>query len=100
MKIEIEFTSSYEADVTIDGRRLRYGLNGRTGAWSYQGTLSPHDRENTIGGMVAMALSGKLITILQGHTPDEPNAASEPWGTWETLTETAREEVAEAMDSF
>ena len=97
MEIKIEFSNSYEAVMTIDGRRLEYGLQDNV--FRFKGNdVSYEDLEKTIGGLVALKLTSPLIDILQGWMPDEPSPDEDVWGTWETLTETAAQEVAEAMD--
>lgn len=94
MKIEIEFTSSYEADITIDGKRLRYcllgkdaGLTGLTGA----------ERERTIGGLVAGKLIEPFYDILQGWLPDEESPDNDCWETWEKLSPRVANELAHKL---
>ena len=91
MKIEIEFESSYEADITIDGRTLKYGY--QNGSWSFMSTLSAADADTTIGGMVASRISYILIEILQHWMPESENPEGEMWGTWETLDEDTADEL-------
>lgn len=94
MKIEIEFNSSYEATVNIDGRELK--LEGRRGMWTFEG-MTCDEGEGTIGGIVANKLMMPLIDILQGWMPDEESPDDDCWETWEKLTESAADEVYDAI---
>lgn len=97
MKIEIEFTSSYSADITIDGKQMKYCLIGqKTGLTG----IEPELLEDSIGGIVALKITGVLTSILQGWMPDEQNADDCCWGTWDKLTESASEEVTEAINPW
>lgn len=98
MKIEIEFTSSYEATMTIDGRKLTYKLIGRSSG--LQGLPEGQTCEDSIGGMVAQKLCNQLTDILQGWMPDEQNAEDCCWGTWERLSEKANDQVFEAISPW
>lgn len=94
MKIEIEFTSSYEAAITIDGKVINYCLIGKNSGLT---GLSGIELDETIGGAVAQILTSPLSKILQGWMPDEPNPDGDPWGTWDTLSEKARDEVFDSI---
>lgn len=95
MKIKIEFTSSYTADITIDGKKITYDLIGRNTGLS---GIEPDLIENTIGGIIAQKLTSPLRDILQGWLPDEPNPKNCCWDTWEKLSESAQQEVSNAID--
>lgn len=97
MKIEIEFNSSYEADITIDGRKMKYGYSGAEGCWKFKDGIKAAEHDSTIGGIIAGKLTSPLIDILQGWMPDEPSPDDDCWETWETLTESAADEVADAI---
>ena len=81
MKIEIEFTNSYEADLLIDGRKLKYGY--KHGMWQFFEGLEDDEVDATIGGIVACKLTSPLIDILQGWIPEElvhqPSSSSVCW---------------------
>lgn len=94
MTIKIEFKSSYEASITLDGRKLKYGYDGRKGCWRFFSGIEPKEHENTIGGLVLHKLSGPLIDILQGSSPEFESPDGDNWKTWEMLPE----EVAEAVE--
>lgn len=97
MKIEIELKGSTEANITIDGRKMRYGYKASAGCWTFLEGMNPGEGDNTIGGMVACKLASPLIDILQAWLPEEESPDGDCWGTWETLSESAAEEVEERM---
>ena len=99
MKIEIEFNSTIEAKVTIDGKPLKFGVReGCLGG--YHGTMTKLEQDQTIGGIIARKLSSPLVDILQNWMPDEDDNNMEPWGTWQKLPRQLAEEVEDAMDSI
>lgn len=98
MKIEIEFTSSYEANITVDGRKLTYKLIGNSAG--LQGFPKGQTCEDSIGGMVAQKLSNSLTEILQGWLPDEQNSEDCCWDTWEKLSDKAGDEVFKAIQPW
>lgn len=95
MKIEIEFNSSTDAVVTIDGRRMKYGYRG--GFWRYFDGLGLPEQDRTIGGIVAQKLMSPMIDILQGWIPDEPTANGDMWETWQLLPQRVAEQVEESI---
>ena len=95
MEIKIEFDNTYKAKVTIDGREMTYGF--KDGGFSYFEGMKPGEEENTIGGIVASKLGMPLMEIMQGHIPDEESPDGDCWETWEELTESAADEVYDAI---
>ena len=87
MKIEFEFTASYEGSLEIDGKKL--GVQYRGGMWSIIG-LTDTERENTFGGIVAQELLTELISIMQASC----TVADEQADTWTVLPEHIAEKVA------
>jgi len=94
MKIEIEFTSSYEAIITIDGRILRYCLIGKNAGLT---GLKDDELEGTIGGLVAGKLTEPLCDILQAWMPDEESPDDDCWETWEKLSDRVADEIARKL---
>ncbi len=77
MKIEIEFDNSYSARLTIDGREMR--VESEPGIVRLKG-ISAEDQENTLGGVVALELYGKVADIQQAEAAfgmEEPD--TETW---------------------
>lgn len=97
MKIEIEFNSSTEASITIDGRNMTYGYVPAEGSWQFIDGITGPECDNTIGGIVAVKLTDPLVSILQAWLPDEESPDNDPWETWETLSESAAEEVSDSI---
>jgi hypothetical protein len=98
IRVSIETDCSYQATVTINGRKLVYGYNAKEGVWLYQSGLSKEDRENTIGGMVAEKLMTPLMEILQGWMPEYDNPKTgECWKVWEKLDEECADKVYTQM---
>ena len=96
MKIEIELISTVEATITIDGRKMKFQYRGKDGCFRLTG-VSPKERDQTIGGMIAVELTSPLLSILQAHIPDEPSPSGDSWGTWEKLTDSAADAVYNAL---
>lgn len=99
MKIEIEFNSSYEADIVIDGRKMTYGY--KDGFWKFLSGLSieKDEHDTTIGGIIALKIAEQLPDILQGWMPEENQFRpdGEEWETWDKLSEEAADEVYERV---
>lgn len=75
MKIEIEWNCSYKATIRIAGRELEVQL--KPGVTSIHG-LKDGEPENTLGGMIATELYGKIADAMQAEciatdaiTPDD-----------------------------
>ncbi len=96
MKIEIEFNNSYQADLTIDGRKLKYGY--KHGVWQFLEGLEDDECESTIGGIVSCKLAGPIIDILQSYMPEEESPDGDCWETWEKLSDSAADEILTAID--
>jgi len=95
MKIEIEFDSSTDAVVTIDGRKMKYGY--REGFWRYFEGLGPPEQDRTVGGIVALRLMSPMIDILQGWIPNQPTPNGDAWETWQLLPKDVAEQVEESI---
>lgn len=84
MKIEFEFNSSYKGKLTIDGKEMEIamypGLTRLTG-------LTDEERENTLGGIVAMELYSKLADSMQAWA--EADEIDCDVGMWTELSESA-----------
>ncbi|MDR2674937.1 MAG: hypothetical protein LBC18_08750 [Opitutaceae bacterium] len=91
MKIIIETESSYEAKVTIDGRKLVFGV--KNGGWRYKSGLKEDESENTIGGMIAFKLMDVLPDILQNWITE-----FEPHGLWEKLPDAVADKIYEKLN--
>ena len=64
MKIEIEWTCSYEATMRIQGRECKISLHpGITTLESPKGK----DADNTFGGLIARELYGKIANFMQAE---------------------------------
>lgn len=97
MKITIETDCSYEAKVTIDGRRLVFGY--KDGGWTYKSGLKKDEMETTIGGMIAYKLFDVLPDILQGWMPEYDNPATNScWELWDRLDEECAAYVASKLE--
>lgn len=84
MKIEIEFEGTLEAKLTIDGKEM--SVKSRPGCTQLEGIKSP-ETEQTLGGMVASEIFGKIRDIQQAWAEVmevEPEA-----GTWDMITDAA-----------
>lgn len=95
MKIEIEFDSSHEATIVIDGRKMRYGFED--GMWNFLEGIDPDEHDTTIGGMVAGKLVFPLIDILQAWLPEEESPDGDCWEAWEKLTDSAADAIYERI---
>jgi hypothetical protein len=95
MKIEIEFTDTVEAKLTLDGKKFKVGYKHGRG-WAVEG-LSDQEQERTIGGIIASKLAEELPHILQAWLPETPNPQGDTWGTWETLPTDIADEMADNM---
>lgn len=89
MKIEIEFTSSYHATVTIEGQTN--AIKVVPWGWEVEGAS-----ENTLGGMVMSVLLDVVPGILQGWA--SANEHDDGCGMWTALSEEAADAVYEAID--
>ena len=92
MKIEIDLINTRKARVVIDGRKLEFNYLESSGSWRWKG-MKKSEVGTTIGGLIADSLTFQLMGLLQAHIPTEPSPKGGAWGTWETLTEAACEEV-------
>jgi hypothetical protein len=92
MKIEIEFDSSHEAAVTIDGRKMRYSVKAVDG-WAWREGVTPEELETTIGGILAGKVSQILPEILQGWMPSDESPDGDAWETWEKLSDEMSDEM-------
>jgi hypothetical protein len=92
MKIEIEFTSSVSAKLTIDGRKMR--VESVPGMVTLKGIESPR-LENTLGGIVADALYGTVAQIQQAWaSASEIDVDCE---TWDMLSEEAADAASDRL---
>lgn len=93
MKIEIELTNSYEADITVDGKKFKYGFVGQKGYWDFYDIVS-EELTNTIGGLVIKKICEDMDKILQNWIPEEESPDDDLWETWEILPD----HIANDMD--
>lgn len=91
MKIEIEFDSSYEATIILEGRKMRYGYEN--GMWKFLEGIQPHEHDTTIGGMIAGKLALTLIDILQAWLPEEESPDGDCWEAWEPLSDSVADQI-------
>lgn len=92
MKIEIEWNCSYEATLRIDGRELKVLM--RPGETRLEG-VKGKDCENTLGGIIARELFGKIGDFMQAESLmfEETAWDPEPKTTWRRMSD----EVAESV---
>lgn len=96
MKIEIEFNSTIEAQVTVEGRKARFFHDAKKGVWRWEG-ITGTEFESTVAGLVTGAICDKLMDVLQNWMLDEPNPQNDMWGPWEKLPERLAEDLEDAL---
>lgn len=92
MKIEIEFTNSYHATLTIDGRTMT--VESEPGMTQLKGIGEP-ETENTLGGIVASELYNKIADFQQAWAAAEEEQPE--CGTWDELTAEAAEAATDKI---
>lgn len=92
MKISIEFDSSYEANLTIDGRIMR--IISKPGMVKLM-DLEGRDLEDTLGGIVATELFAKIADIQQAWAAADEEQLNVK--SWDYLTEEAREAAIDRL---
>jgi len=97
ISIKIHIQTSYEADLEINGRKLK--LRGRPfpggSQWTMEGTQKG-DADRTLGGMIARKLHSPLTDIIQAWMPD--SMPDRPPEVWEELSRLTAEEIEDKMD--
>lgn len=92
MKIEIEWNCSYEAKLVIDGRELKVSM--RPGVTSLEGAKGKV-LENTVGGIIASELFGKIADFMQAEAVMHEATAWDPIpeSTWRNLPNSVADAV-------
>lgn len=92
MKIQIEFNSTLEAKLTIDGKKMK--VVSRPGSVRLEGIKGPM-LEDTLGGVIASHLFDTVSNIQQAWASAEEECPD--LKTWEVITEEAIEAAEERL---
>ncbi len=95
IEINIKLLGSYKAEIIIDDKKFNYGFN-LGGHWHFEG-IGNKELDTTRGGLIALKLVDVLPDILQGYIPEESNPQDDAYDTWETLSNSAADQVYNAL---
>lgn len=104
MKIEIEWSSSYEADMFIDGKAMKIQMRSHPiGTHTCVEGLSEDEYEKTLGGRVANAIYGVIADCMQAEAKSseiyDPLEDSQDAPSWVVLPDDAIEAFDDRVNS-